>query len=71
MTGTIKALVGCQNEYCATEVSYYLDMVRLLSGEPICQNCYEDGDYCKRDEDGELTTKWCELSEISLEDLKA
>ncbi|KKK75195.1 hypothetical protein LCGC14_2876140, partial [marine sediment metagenome] len=30
MTGTIKALVGCQNEYCATEVSYYLDMVRLL-----------------------------------------
>ena len=52
MTGTITALVGCQNHDCATEVSYPLGMVRKLKDQPICETCYVDGGYATLDEDG-------------------
>ncbi len=62
MTGKIQALVGCQNDDCAAEVSFHLDMVKLWKASPICQNCYEytiDGDL----------VDWHELPDISLGDL--
>jgi len=34
-------LFGCQNEDCASEVSYLADMLRLYEGKPICEQCYE------------------------------
>ena len=73
MSGTIKVLVGCQNSDCATEVSYHLDMVRMLDGEPICQDCYEEveGVYGIRDEDGAPTQRWGDLPPVKLEDLRA
>ena len=40
MARTIRALVGCQSGDCASEVSYYLDMVRMFKGQPICEECY-------------------------------
>lgn len=63
MSGKFQALIGCQNDACAAEVSYHLDMVRLFEGGPICQSCYENGE----NEVGD----WHELPEISLEDLHA
>ena len=65
----IQALVVCQNEDCAAEVSYHLDMVRKLGGQPICQLCYEDGDYCERDDQGVLTGRWDDLPPVTLTDL--
>ena len=63
MAVKIQALVGCQNEDCAEEMSYHLNMVRMFKGEPICQLCYEDGDY------GFLTGKWDDLAPVTLADL--
>ncbi len=61
---TIQALVGCQNESCAKEVSYHLDMVRLFDGKPICENCYDYGD-----EDG--NPYWDDLPPVTLAHLRA
>ena len=67
--GDIRALVGCQHEDCAAEVSYHLDMVRMFQNRPICQTCYEDGDYGTRDEDGDLIQAWLDLSPVTLAEL--
>ncbi len=62
------ALVGCQNQSCAEEVSHHLDMVMIYKGWPICQECYEDG-YSEEAGD-EDRPDWHELPAIGLEDLK-
>ena len=60
MAGTIKALVGCQDIDCATEVSYHLDMVRLYQGEPVCEECYRE--MCAE-------PAWSDLPPVTLADL--
>ncbi len=67
----IQALAGCQNDTCAGEVSYSLDMVRLFDDQPICENCYDDGEYGKVDDDGVLLTEWNDLPPVKLSDLSA
>ncbi len=69
MTGTIQALVGCQDIDCATEVSFHLDMVRKLDGKPVCQDCY--GDYAKLDDDDVPEVDWNDLPPVTLADLCA
>jgi len=69
MPGNIKAMVSCQNEMCAAEVSYSLDMVRMLDGQPICHDCYIDGDYGEHDEDGCQIVDWHDLPAVELTDL--
>ncbi len=49
------AFFGCKNDYCVQEVTYPADMLALLHGEPICQECYEQGD----ERDGDLL--WADL----------
>ncbi len=73
MAGTVKALVGCQIEGCAEEVSYHLDMVRMFKGKPICQSCLEDSDhnFITYDEaTDQYSPDWHELPEVSMEDLR-
>ncbi len=73
MTGTIMALVTCQNDYCANECSYPLDLVRMLDGRPICEGCYDDGDYSDYGEpapDGTAGGRWVDLPPVRLVDLK-
>ena len=65
MAGKFRAMVSCQIQGCAEEVSYNLDMVKLWKGEPICQNCWEGGGI------GDEDTNWHELPDISFEDLCA
>ncbi len=67
----IKALVGCQVEGCAEEVSYNLDMVAMFMGVPICETCYQDGDFGERDDDGEPKIDWNDLPPVKLSDLSA
>lgn len=66
MTGKprIPALVGCQVEACAEEVSYPLDMVRRWQDRPICEQCYDDG---ARPADAPA---WADLPSIDLSDLR-
>ncbi len=62
--GKFTALIGCQIEGCAEEVSHHLDMVMLYKGEPICQGCYEE---VVTDED---RVDWHDLPAIGLKDLR-
>lgn len=62
MVGKFKALIACQIQGCAEDVSYNLDMVALYNGQPICQSCHED--YKKDDE-----VDWNELPQITINDL--
>jgi len=68
MTGKIPALVGCQIESCAAEVSYPLDMMKMLAGRPICDLCYAE--IAEVDEDGDPKIDWDALPAITLADLK-
>ena len=63
MTGKIQALVACQIDDCAEEVSYPLDLVRMLNGLPICRECYE---YHLM-----ASPLWDDLPPVRLEDLEA
>jgi len=65
----IQALVACQHDYCAIEISYPLDMVRAYNNQPICQTCYEADESVARDSDGNPKTIWTDLPDISLSDL--
>lgn len=65
MAGKFRAMVSCQIQGCAEEVSYNLDMVKLWKGAPICQNCWEGGGVGDEDQD------WYELPGIKMEDLCA
>jgi hypothetical protein len=66
----IRALVGCQNEMCAAEVSYHLDMVRMHEGQPICEECWKDGGYATYDEaTDEFVPDWHYLPAVELSDL--
>ena len=67
--GKIPVLISCQDDYCAAEVSYTLDMMRMFLRGPICQACYEDGEYGPRDDDGALVTDWDDLPSVKLTDL--
>jgi hypothetical protein len=74
MTGKIKVLVGCQKDFCAAEVSYFLDQVRLWKGEPVCESCWDDTDCweVEFDDDGEPTKekpRWSDLPPVTLADL--
>jgi hypothetical protein len=42
-------LLGCDNDHCAQEVSYPLDMLRNFAGKAICEICYTDGEYGTED----------------------
>jgi len=65
----IRALIGCQNQECADEVSYPLNMMRVWEGKPICQECYEYRILgVDPDEPGDIKG-WDELSQIHLSDL--
>lgn len=67
----IRVLVGCQNQGCAEEVSYNLDMVAMFEDAPICEECYEDGNYGERDDDGVPKIEWGDLPPVKLSDLSA
>ncbi len=62
MTGKFQALVGCQNDACAAEVSHHLDMLRLWKDGPVCEDCYDN--YLGSDDQS-----WSELPRITLGDL--
>jgi hypothetical protein len=64
MTGTVKALVCCQCPGCGDEITQYLDMVRMWDGQPICEYCYDDGDY------NPGGCRWSDLPPVTLADLK-
>jgi len=74
MLKKITALVGCQNEYCATETSYPLHMVRIWDGAPICEYCYDELPYTAYqpaiidEAKGELIG-WDKLPPVTLGDL--
>lgn len=64
------ALIGCQNDDCAAEVSYPLDMIRLFRKAPICQGCYDDiliGELSGEEWDDR--PPWHGLPRITLKDL--
>ena len=69
MTGTVGALVACQEAACACECSYSLDMVRMWDGAPICQGCFEETSRCGPDDDRE--PRWGDLPPVELKDLRA
>lgn len=62
MGGTIQALVSCQNQGCAEEVTYPLDMVRMWRGKPICACCYDH-------ETDDVDPDWTDLPPVTLADL--
>ena len=59
----IKALVACQDEGCAEEVTYELDMVRMFEGHPICQVCWEVQDHAGH-------WPWYDLPQVTVKDLE-
>ncbi len=67
MTGKIQALVACQIDDCAVEVSYPLDLVRMFKGKPICEVCHHY--HAPKAQTG--TLEWDDLPPVRLEDLKA
>ena len=69
LTRTVKVLVNCQEQGCADECSYHLDMVRMWLGAPICQGCFEDTPRYDPDQDWE--PKWSDLTPVELKDLRA
>lgn len=56
----IPALVSCQNDACAIETSYHLDMVGLWRGLPICEECYKEMR-------GEDDPDWVDLPPVTLD----
>lgn len=50
------ALFSCQNEGCAENCSYPLNMLREYQGKPICKYCYED----------DAESVWTDLPPLSL-----
>lgn len=64
MAGKFKALVKCQIQVCAEEVSKHLDQVALYKGKPICEWCYVE-------EVGGNAKDWNKLPQITLGDLCA
>ena len=38
------AMFSCQNERCATEMSFPAEMLRSFRLKPICEECFEFGD---------------------------
>ena len=58
---SIRALVGCQKQACAEEISYPLDMVRLYKDKPICEECYQYDHGEEKD--------WTELPPITMKHL--
>ena len=68
MADKIMALVGCQVQSCAEEVSYILDLVMMFHGKPVCQSCYEDG-IADFNDDGEPKVDWHDLPPVKLSDL--
>jgi len=67
VTEIIQALVGCQNDDCAAEVSYPLDMVHLFHGKPVCENCFDGGQWEGLTED----QQWSDLPPVTLDHLCA
>jgi hypothetical protein len=66
----ITALVGCQADVCAEEVSYPLHLVRMLNGLPICEICYAEAGYIfHRGADDRVTPLWRSLPPVTLRDL--
>ncbi len=60
----IKILVSCQNDDCAAETSFQLNWVRMFKGEPICEDCYDDGGYA-----GDREIDWADLPPVVLSKL--
>ena len=58
----IQALVACQNESCAAEMTHHLNNVRMLDGLPICEVCYGI-------DHSESDTDWTELQPVRMSDL--
>lgn len=67
--GKIRVLVGCQNEFCAEEVSYHLDMVKMWKDQPVCQNCYDEDGIGMTGEEFENRQDWSDLPKISVKNL--
>ena len=65
---TAIALVGCQNDDCAAEVSYRLSMLRWWRDGPICEVCYEQE--WMPEEDAERPD-WSTLDPIKIDQLRA
>lgn len=62
---TFKILTVCQDEFCAEETSYPLDMLRWWDRKPICERCFNDLPYPDVLKDnGEDVVKWTELRQL-------
>lgn len=53
------ALFGCQNDSCASDVSYSVDCLRMFRDEPICQACYDENYGIEEDE--KTAKDWSDL----------
>lgn len=60
----ITALVACQMDYCAAEITHYLADVRIYKDAPICEGCYADVRHKSIQEDG---PRWCELPPVTID----
>ena len=65
----ITALVGCQIQGCAEDVSYPLHMVAKWDGLPICEDCYLELDALSKANDDGTVTDWADLPPVNLSDL--
>jgi len=61
----IKIMVSCQDQSCAEETSFDLDMVRMFEDKPICEKCYVD--FPAHPDDG--VCDWSDLPEVTFMDL--
>ena len=67
MSKEARALVGCQNESCAEQMSFTLDMVRMYNGHPICDMCYDEEMFANDNEDERA---WDSLPKVTLANLR-
>lgn len=58
----ITALVACQMDYCAAEITHHIADVRLYKDAPICEECYADVPYKSEDD-----PQWRKLPRVTLD----
>jgi len=53
-------LFACQDDICETERSFHADMLHLFEGQPLCEDCFDNGDILTNKEKSYIGT-WHDL----------